>query len=1055
MRHNRGVWFAVLGPVEVRSAAGNPVPLGGPRPRSLLALLLLDAGRVVGTGRLIDGLYGDDPPGDAANALQAQVSRLRRKLGDEARIESHPAGYRLAVDPDHVDVHRFTQLAVAGRQALAAGDHTRAARLLHEALALWRGPALADVRDAPFAGAQAVRLDELRTAAIEDRAEADLALGESRDVVDELTALCAAHPLRERPRVLLIRALAAGGRQAEALTVFADARRALADELGADPSPELAAAHLAVLRADPAPEPPKLPAQLTSFVGREPELARIAALLADNRLVTLTGPGGAGKTRLAVEAGSHADGDVCFVDLAPVASGTEVAQAVLTALGLRETGLFPAAAAPDPVDRAEVALTDRRVLLIFDNCEHVITGAAKLVHRLLAASPGLRVLATSREPLGITGEALCPVPPLASPPPGTAADEALGYESVRLFAERAAAVRPGFRLDDRTAPQVLRICAALDGLPLAIELAAARLRTLPLDQLESRLGDRFRLLSKGSRTAAPRHQTLRAVVGWSWDLLEPDERDLARRFAVFAGGATADAVAGVCGLSEADAEDLLDSLVDKSLVEFSGDRYRMLETIRAFSAERLDQSGERERLARAHAEHFLALARTADPHLRRSEQIEWLARLTAERANLNAALRWAVDADTALALRLVGALSSYWRLQGVRTEIAPLAVRLLANLGPEPLTEVGELMEEYTLAVLNAAPAEPPGLDEHLRRVESIMSSLRWPVRQPYLLVYWALFAGPPAPGRRPTELELAMSGDADPWFGALRDFSLSYLQLFNGDIAGAEQTFHRALESFRTVGDRWGAAQVLDGLAELADLRGDRDRALALVDEAIGLLGELNATEELAELTLRRADRLLRDGDLSDAEAGYQRGADLARRAGASTLLALAERGFGDLARRRGDFAPARARYERALRGLGADWQSGAASAQTLTALGRLAEATGDLDEARARHRRALGITLAQHFRSNIADALEGLAGTTLLDGDPDTAAEQLGMAVALRGVARRGDQDVAAVAARCRHLLGADAYAAAYDRGAAMPYDEVLARLEPLADPPSPEAR
>ncbi|GHE94916.1 SARP family transcriptional regulator [Amycolatopsis deserti] len=1041
MRHNHGVWFAVLGPVEARSAAGDPVPLGGPRPRSLLALLLLDAGRVVGTDRLIDGLYGDDPPGDAANALQAQVSRLRRKLGAEARIESQPAGYRLAVEPDRVDLHRFTRLARDGRQALTGNEPARAAKLLREALDLWRGPALADIRDAPFAEAQATRLDELRTTALEDRAEADLALGQSRAVIDELTQLCAAHPLRERPRVLLMRALAANGRHAEALTVFEDARRTLADELGADPSPELAAAHVAVLRAEPVPEPPKLPAQLTSFIGREPELDRIAGLLAGGRLVTLTGPGGAGKTRLSIEAGARADGEVCFVDLSPVTSGTDVAQAVLTALGLRETGLFPAAGvAPDPVARIEVALTDRRMLLILDNCEHVIADAAKLVHRLLSSAPGLRVLATSREPLGITGEALCAVPPLASPPPGTSAAEATRYESVRLFTERAAAVRPGFRLDDDSAERVLRICAALDGLPLAIELAAARLRNLPLDQLEARLDDRFRLLSRGSRTAAPRHQTLRAVVGWSWDLLEAAEQDLVRRFAIFAGGATTDAVANVCGLSEADTEDLLDSLVDKSLLEMSGDRYRMLETIRAFSVERLDESGERDAVARAHAEHFLALAQTADPHLRRTEQIEWLARLTAERANLHGALRWAVDEDTGLALRLVGALSSYWRLLGVRTEIAPLAARLLVNLGAEP---PGDLAEEYALCVLNAAPAEPPGLDEHLRRVESIMASPVWPLRQPYLLVYWALFAGPPEPARQPNALEQAMFDDDDPWFQALHHFSASYIRLLNGDTPGAEETFGRSLELFREIGDRWGTAQVLDGLAELADLRGDRERSLALTDEAMALLGQLNATEELAELGARRSDRLLRDGDLTDAEAGYHRAADLARRAGASTVLALTERGFGELARHRGDFARAREHYERALETVGADWQSDAASAQTFTALGRLAEATGDLAEARARHRQALDMTLTQHFRSSIADALEGQAGTTLLDGDAEGAAEQLGMAVALRGATRPGDQDVAGVAAGCQKLLGADAFAIAYDRGAARPYEEIIARL------------
>ena len=1041
MRHNQHVRFAILGPVEARSSAGDQVPVGGPRPRSLLALLLLEAGHDISTGRLIDELYGEAPPGDAANALQAQVSRLRRKLGDQARIETRPAGYRLAIDPDRVDVHRFTRLTRDGRAALDDGDPGRAAKLLHEALDLWRGPALADVRDAPFAEAQAARLDELRTTAIENRAEASLALGDARAVIPELTDLAAAHPLRERVRVLLMRALAADGRHAEALTVFDDARRTLADELGADPSPELAAAHLALLRTEPAPPPPAIPGQLTSFVGRDAELARIAELLGTARLVTLTGPGGAGKTRLSLEAGAVARGDVCFADLASATTGADVAQAALTALGLRESGLFPSAgAAPDAVGRIAVALTGRRVLLIVDNCEHVIIDAARLVHRLLTACPGLRVLATSREPLGITGEALCPVPPLASPPPGTSPADAAGYPSVRLFAERAAAVRPDFRLDDDSTDRVRRICGALDGLPLAIELAAARLRTLTLDQLEARLGDRFRLLSKGSRTAAPRHQTLRAVVGWSWELLAPDEQALARRLAVFSGGATADSVARVCGLSEPDTEDLLDSLVDKSLVESGGGRYRMLETIRAFSTEELERSGERDRLARAHAEHFLALAHTADPKLRRAEQIEWLARLRADHANLLAALRWAADEDTRLALRLVGALSEYWRLRGVRGEIAPIAARLLANLPPEP---PGDLAEEYALCVLNAAPAEPPGLDAHLERVASVMATLEWPLRRPYLLVYWALHSGPPQQAHEASVVEQALVDEDDPWLRALSQFSMSYLRLFNAEPEDAEEAFERSLALFREAGDRWGIAQVLDGLSAVADLRGRPARSLALLDEAMELLAQLDATEELAELWDRRGDRLLRDGDLAEAEAAYRRGAELARRSGALTPLAQAHRGFAELSRRRGDLASAREQFARARSLLGVDWQADAAGGQVLTGLGRLAEAEGDARTALARHREALAVTLARHFRTNVADAVEGLAGATLLAGDAEGAAELLGMAIALRGAAHAGDQDVAAVTERCRRLLGGDAFATARDRGAALPYAEIIARL------------
>jgi DNA-binding SARP family transcriptional activator len=414
--------FGILGPLDVRAHDGSPLDPGGPRPRALLTALLLDAGRTVSAERLIDSLYGEDPPANAANALQSQVSRLRKRLGLE--IEAGPAGYRLVVDPDTVDLHRFERLAREGRQALAAGDHARAAAFLHEGLGLWRGPAPGDLP----------RLDELRFGAVQDRIEADLGLDDVAGLVAEVRELIAAYPLGERLYGLLMRALHATGRPAEALRVFEEARRVLADELGADPSPELSALHLELLR-EQGQEPVRqrgVPAQLTRFVGRTDELARIDALLAGARLVTLTGPGGAGKTRLAVEAGRTHE-DVCYVELAPLADGAGVPYAILTALGVREGLRGPQG--EDATERLAAALENRELLLVLDNCEHLIEGAARVAGLLLGTCPGLRILATSREALGITGEVLCPVPPLA---PGPAA---------QLFRDRAAAVRPDFAAD--------------------------------------------------------------------------------------------------------------------------------------------------------------------------------------------------------------------------------------------------------------------------------------------------------------------------------------------------------------------------------------------------------------------------------------------------------------------------------------------------------------------------------------------------------------------------------------------------------------------------------
>ncbi|MEV6526745.1 BTAD domain-containing putative transcriptional regulator [Longispora sp. NPDC051575] len=1032
--------FSILGPVEARLADGTPVPVGGPRVRALLALLLLDAGRLVPTERLVDGLYGEHPPAGAANALQSQVSRLRRGLGGADLVEFHPAGYRLAVDPEDVDAHRFERLARDGQRALAAGDHAGAGALFQEALDLWSGPALADVRDSPFAEGQAARLAEARAAVVEDRAEAGLALGGHRDAVPALRALVAEYPLRERPRGQLMRALSGSGRQAEALAVYEDARRLLADELGADPSPELAAVHVAVLRGEVSAAPQVrrgLPAQLTSFVGRAEELERIGALLGSTRLVTLTGPGGAGKTRLAIEAGGLGRGEVCFVDLAPLGDGGEVPQAVLAALGLREGGLLPSAGGPaDPVERLVAALADRSVLLILDNCEHVVEHAARLAHRLLGACPGLRVLATSREPLGITGEALCPVRQLAAPPAGTPLERVLEFPAVRLFVDRAAAVRPDFALDGTTVDAVLRICAALDGSPLAIELAAARLRSLGVADIDARLDDRFRLLSRGSRTAAARHQTLRAVVEWSWDLLGDAERTLARRLTVFTGGLTLDAAAAVCGLPADEVDELLADLADKSLVEDAGGRYRMLDTIRVFCAERLVEAGEAERLRRAHAEYFLGLATTADPHLRGHDQLAWLARLAVEHPNCQAAVRWAVRADPTLALRLVAILSWDWWLRGLRGEAAPLAAEILAAVGTEP---PADLHEEYVLCVVNAVSGGTvtPELVALLDRAQELMAGIDHTLRYPCTTVLWALSAGPHRTDIAAYDKQL----DHEPWSLALYQVGLGYQHQFNGDLAASEPEFEAALAGFRTLGDRWGMANALDPLALFAEARGDHDRSIALMGEALELVEQLGALEDQADLFGRRGDSLLRSGDLAAAEADYERSAGLLRRAGAPEKLAGAHRRLGELARLRGDLPWARRLLETAVRECATvTWGGEMVRAEILTGLGRVTAAEGAVREARGVLRQALAVSLSHPNMMAVAGVADALAEVALLDGDPERAALLLGSVVALRGASLAGDPDAARVAAGAGAALGSAGFAAAHGRGAAMTREEVL---------------
>ncbi|CAG6393542.1 winged helix-turn-helix domain-containing protein [Streptomyces cocklensis] len=1108
--------FGILGATQALGADGAEVALGGPRRRALLALLLLDAGRPVSGERLVDGLYGEDPPAGVGNAVQSQVSRLRQVL--PVPIEGLPAGYRLAVDPDQVDAHRFQRLGAQGREALAGGEPALAARLLREALALWRGPALADVGDAPFAAAQVVRLEELRTGAVEDRIEADLALGQHRSLVAELGELVAAHPLRERLRGQLMRALYDSGRQSEALAAYEDARRELADSLGADPGPELAAVHLAVLRGEPTAAPPdvsretgrggdvpretssdarpapdarldppagaavrhELPAQLTSFVGRSDELALIADRLARQRLVTLIGPGGAGKTRLAVEAAGRHPQDASFVELAGVTEGAEIPQAVLGALGLRDGGLLPAVghgsaaptAAPDPVARIAAALADRPLLLVLDNCEHLVADAALLAERLLTACPRLRILATSREALGITGETLCPVATLGLPQPGTDREQVLDSPAVRLFTDRAAAVSPGFdpAADPATADAVLRLCSALDGLPLAIELAAARLRSLSVTDIAARLGALpdhdapyslgvrpdalFRLLSRGSRTAQPRQRTLRGVVDWSWDLLPDDERAVLRRAAVFAGGWTQTAAEAVCAdgdtIEPDDVLDLMAALVEKSLVvaqhhQGTGPvRYRMLESIRAYGAERLAEAGETARVHRAHAAYFLDVALAADPHLRSAEQLEWLRLLSEERDNLQAALHRSLDADDIHgAMRLIAALSSYWLLRGVRYEGVGPARQVLAALGP---AAPEGLEEEYALCVLAVVSAlsDPDDFTAHVAAATEIVEGMdRIARRFPVLTLLWAPFAGVPNGDIGTLEgIETLLAQRGDPWYDALVHLGYGFQAwMVHGQAEVAQRECERSLAGFRRQGDRWGLITCLNVLADIADYRGDFRQALDFIGQALVLAEELDSVLDVAELLTNRAAYSLRAGDLDAATVSCERAVTLSRRAGAPETLAMAHRCLADAARLRGDLAAARALAEQALAECPTGWfSSNSTKTIVLTSLGLVAVAEGDAENARDCLRSAVTFDSdVMHLSMNAAHTAVSVAALALLDGDPRQAAGLLGAAEALRG-SRPVGPDADATVAAVRAALGdaecdaALAATAALDRPAAL---------------------
>jgi predicted ATPase/DNA-binding SARP family transcriptional activator len=1077
--------IGILGPLEVRVGFGEPVQVVGPRLRALLIRLAMEPDRVVLAGQLIDAVWDSDPPAAATGALQSLVSRLRRLLPDV--VESHAIGYRMAIDPEAVDSVQFERLALAGRDELR-GDPQRARELLREALALWRGPALADVATARFAGAAVARLEELRLGAIEDRIEAELATGSGQRLVAELDELVTANPLRERLSGLLVRALARGGRQADALGAYERLRSRLADELGIDPSEELQAIHLRVLRGEagppPAaatgagtarhlPEPPaaeeprtNLRAQITSFVGRDDDIARITGVLGGSRLVTLTGPGGSGKTRLATEAAAimldrMPDG-VWLAELGPVVDPVDLPQAVLSLFGARELGLLARQGrGPSPVpprERIEQAIGDKRLLLVMDNCEHLVAPAAALIDALLAHCPELRVLATSREPLGITGEVLHPVGPLAMPVQDGTASEALRFPAVRLFADRGAAARPGFTVDQATVGPVLDICRALDGIPLAIELAAARLRALSPDQIAARLDDRFRLLAGGSRTSLPRHQTLRAVVDWSWGLLGEPERVLARRLAVFPGGATLEAAERVCagpdlgGLASDDVLYLLAALVEKSLVVASdGDsgemRYSMLETMRAYGEERRVKAGEDQALRNAHAAYFLELAEEAEPHLRRAEQLEWIERLTTERENLHGALRWAIDIpDAEMAMRLISALGWYWFLRSSRAEGAEWARQALALSGPVSPAARAQAYSTAALTALSGGQDLTRSL-EYLEHAAGVLSQV--PPHDPSLLH--------PGPAMLPiisailrndevTAMEHAhrLRDNPDPWLRALARVIGGQLLINQGEARQAATEFEAGLEQFHELGERWGIGQTLFARVELSAYSADHDSVIAALQEAKEILAGLGDREDVGHIMVRSAHTRALAGDVEGARRDLEAAERIAEAVGA-----IEERLYncwlrGQIERWEGNLDAARPVLESGLReSRDGIHPFGQIHSSILASLGHLELATGNLSATRGWYERAMVVALGTKDRPVMARVVELRAAVAVAEGDPERAATLLGEATTLRGLPDEADPDVARVRAAARAALGDEGYALAHQRGTARRRDQAEAAL------------
>jgi predicted ATPase/DNA-binding SARP family transcriptional activator len=659
--------FRILGPLEVR-ADGRAVALAGAKPRALLAVLVLHANQPVSAERLALALWGEDAPAGAVKTVQVHVSRLRKALGDPDVLATTPAGYRLRVRPGELDAERFERLVADGRRALAAGAAERAVAVLYDALELWRGPPLAELASLPFAPAEIERLEERHLAAVEARVEADLAAGRHGELVAELQQLTSRHPWRERLHAQLMLALYRSGRQADALHAYRRARGILVEELGIEPGAQLRDLQQAILAHDLGLDAPRviaaaaveklgaLPVPATALFGRGADLDRLERMVHDEsrRLVTLVGPGGAGKTRLAIEAARRLGADfrdgAGFVALAPVSDNRELASAIARALAA------PVREGEPPASALLRFLGDRQQLLLVDNLEHLLDGAP-LIGELLAACPELTILVTSREPTRLAAERLYPVRRLEVPATSASAAELERYSSVAMFLDRARARDPDFGVDAGNARHVCEICRRLDGLPLALELAAAWVGLLSPAELASRLDRALTLLVRGPRDAPPRQRTLRATIDWSHGLLTGEERGAFARLAVFAGGATVTAAEVVTGASL----DTLESLVAKHLLVHRDDRLLMLDTVRQYALERLARDPDRDPLHERLLAWSRDFTRKATPHLRQAGRNAWLARLDAEYPNALAALAWALENGRAeLALELVGELGDYW-----------------------------------------------------------------------------------------------------------------------------------------------------------------------------------------------------------------------------------------------------------------------------------------------------------------------------------------------------------------------------------------------------------
>jgi predicted ATPase/DNA-binding SARP family transcriptional activator len=1006
--------FGILGPLEVRFE-GAVLPIGGPRQRAVLARLLVDLGRVVSADALLDAVWGEEPPATGLKTLQKYIAELRKILGPDT-LHTEGRGYVIRLDGDRYDAGRFERLVREAERAVAAGQADHAVDLLAEAEGLWRGEVLADFADSEFAARERIRMTEMRFSALESGLELNLTRGRFGQVATSAAELVEAQPLRERLWSALMTALAESGRTPEALRSYQRYRHILGDELGLEPSSQLRALENRILRGDldqsaqPARPPAhNLPAPLTTFVGREALQADVEEALGRGRLVTLIGIGGAGKTRLAQEIGTRMlprfPGGVWLVELAAVSDPAQVIRAITDVMDI------PGQPGRDLLDVAGDALASRpETLVVLDNCEHLTNICAAVVSRLLGRAGPLRVLATSRQPLSVPGEAIWPVPPLN-----------VETDAVALFSDRARLARPGLNdLDGSEA--VAEICRHLDGLPLAIELAAAQVQAFDPAEIAARLGDRFRLLQRPA-SDGDRHRSLRATIAWSHDLLSAGAQAVLRRLAAFPGSFDLEAAESVgvgAGLDGTDVVAHLGELVANSLIVRDasgwGDRYRLLETVRVYALERLDAAGELQTTGAAHAAWCLRLADLAAPYIPGSDEVKWRQRLDLEAHNLRAALAFDLSNQPEEGLRLAIALSRYWLMWDRADEGLQYLRPLLESAGDAP----DDLMARALVAAaeLGADHGEARQSTQWAEEALDLYRAAGDPFGEG--LAQCALASAQQNRGHLERAIYLLetcreqFQADQQTAEVARAAYTLAFVRTQSGEYDQAEAAARQALIEWERVGSPCGRAKALWILASIARYRGELEEATALSEESLRSFADISDALSIVHVRLTIADIARLSDDRDRAVDLYQQALPELRRIGDRRC-----------------------------------------TASTLKNLATLADSAGSPNLALDLYMDSISIRHDLGDEGGLAECMEGLATMCGTSGRPEEAVSLLGAAHAIRenyGVAASlpEREEASALIEALRVHLAPKAFAKAWEAGIKMSIDEAVDRCVGLAEAP-----